>query len=349
MTPAPKARINKGHIVGNATAPVFHGIEEHVIDLSEGQEHPAAKKVMNGENQSQIPATNFSTSPKTTFMRRSSAGADGRPVAVRGTAADMLEHLKHLGPSNLASRPKTTRYNTVKIKAGHSSMRSDSRTDTSVHQGSIIEEESYRDHPGASPTPQGGEGEGLLKSAGQDAKDGVQALRQGYGSFERSLCSKNINNKDGAGEEADFVVGRIRKSESPKRQDSQGSNKSSDTLGSLPSAGDGPPRRKKGTARSGSITENIIEAGGIRKVVLETNTSSGEDRLEDVGKSKSKSTNAWKASLTLDGHASSNDGHDEHPGTGEQVKKRRRRNRKKKAKNSEGSVAEGSVDGSAHG
>ncbi|KFY63141.1 hypothetical protein V497_02107, partial [Pseudogymnoascus sp. VKM F-4516 (FW-969)] len=83
----------------------------------------------------QSPAV-FSTSPKATFMiRRSSAAADGGSVTVRGNATDMREHLKHLGPSNVASRPKTTRYNTVKIKPGVVKDAKDHRT--SVHEDHV--------------------------------------------------------------------------------------------------------------------------------------------------------------------------------------------------------------------
>ena len=51
--------------------------------------------------------------------------------------------------------------------------------------------------------------------------------------------------------------------------------RSEDTVGSMKS-GAFPPRTKKTRARSGSITENIIDAGGIKKTVLEM-TSSSED------------------------------------------------------------------------
>ena len=56
----------------------------------------------------------------TYLLRRRSGGVDGvkpnAPVTLR--AANMKEHLKHLGPSNAASRPKATKYTSVKIKPG---------------------------------------------------------------------------------------------------------------------------------------------------------------------------------------------------------------------------------------
>ncbi len=182
MAPAPKARAQRGSIAEN---PIVHMPENQLIDLTEGQE-PTVKKIINGDDRAEIPATNLGTSPKTTFLRRSSSGMDGNPIPVRGNMNDMREHLKHLGPSNLASRPKSTRYNTVKIKSALPG-RSESRTDSSiVHEP--VAEEPYRDNP--EPAAQGGEGEGLLKSAGREASDGIIALHQGYGSFGPNSPSK---------------------------------------------------------------------------------------------------------------------------------------------------------------
>jgi metal transporter CNNM len=343
MAPAPKARVHKGHIVENQDAAVLNAPEDHLIDLSEGA--PLTRRVTVNGDRNPSPAT-FGTSPKTTtFMRRSSGGADGMPIAVRGTVDDMREHLKHLGPSNLASRPKTTRYSTVKIKSGHP-IRSDSRTDSTMLQDPIIEEP-YQDNP----APQGGEGEGLLKSAGKDASDGVQALQQGYGSFSQKTpespgrFSKNEIYVDGEARGSNLSVNKTRKSKSPENQslsrhDSNGSGRSSDTLGSLNGSS---PRKKRGNARSGSITENIVEAGGIRKVVLETNSSS-DDRDENGNEHHSgKATST--SSKGLDSKVDFHDDHSEQPTSSkaEEVKKKRRRTRKKKSAKADGEEGSGAV------
>ena len=83
---------------------------------------------------------------------------------------------KNLGPSNLASRPRTTRYNTVKIKPGGAGL-----SDAAHKQAQ--ESRSEPRHVSASPAPQGGVGAGLLSSAGKDAKDGVIAVQAGYGTM----------------------------------------------------------------------------------------------------------------------------------------------------------------------
>lgn len=316
--------------------------EDHLIDLSEGA--PLVRRATANGDRNPNPGT-FGTSPKaTTFMRRSSGGADGMPIAVRGTVDDMREHLKHLGPSNLASRPKTTRYSTVKIKSGHPvPPRSDSRTESTMLHDAIIEEP-YRDDP----APQGGEGEGLLKSAGKDASDGVQALQQGYGSFSQKnpdspgRFTKNEIYVDGEARGSNLSVNQTRKSQSPEnrplsRHDSNNSGRSSDTLGSLNGSSS---RKKRGNARSGSITENIVEAGGIRKVVLETNSSS-DDRDENGNEHHTAKTSL----MGLDGQTDFHDDQSEQPTSskGEEVKKKRRRQRKKKSGKSGGEEGSGAA------
>jgi len=265
MAPAPKARMQKQAVASEVVAQP----EVNLIDIEEPNGAAMVKSLTNGDSRAISPVVHFSTSPKTTFMRRASAGADGHPIQVRGNFNDMREHLKHLGPSNHASRPKTTRFNTVKIKSGQSTTRSDSRTDSHGYRDSMEDRLDLNS--------QGGEGEGLLRSAGIDAKDGVQAVQQGYGSFDRSSPSRHNNRKennyiDGPQTEANVVGGKdgaadYKDGHEITKQNSQDSKKSDDTLASLPSS-TRSFRRKTGVARSGSITENVIEAGGIRKVVL---------------------------------------------------------------------------------
>lgn len=345
MAPAPKARVQKGHIVESHDPAIVSAPEDQLIDISEGGTPlKRSSSATNGDRTTPSPAT-FGASPKTTtFMRRSSGGADGLPITVRGTVDEMREHLKHLGPSNLASRPKTTRYNTVKIKSGHGPSRSESRTESTMPVGPIIEEP-YRDEP--VHAAQGGEGEGLLKSAGKDASDGVQAVQQGYGSINvpRSPDSpgrftKNEIYVDGEARGSNLSVNTARKSQSPansplSRHDSNDSGRSSDTLGDLNGS---TSRKKKATARSGSITENIVEARGIRKVILETNSSS-DDRDENGNEHYRLSPGG----VPVDGQADFHDDHAEQPTSpkGEEVKKKRRRTRKKKSAKSGGEEGSG--------
>ena len=95
----------------------------------------------------------------------------------RGATDEIREHLKHLGPSNLASRPRQTRYTSVKIKRSGNSPSRSAQTDLeSGHSAS--ESQRFSGSTGL----QGGIGAGLV-SSGADAKDGAHALKLGYGTI----------------------------------------------------------------------------------------------------------------------------------------------------------------------
>ncbi len=314
MAPAPKARVPKGQIVTDPDAPAIP--EDHLIEL-EDEDAPDGNQrdrlgSVGSKGQGPIIA---SASPKTTFMmRRSSGGQDSNnnaPITIRGNANDMREHLKHLGPSNLASRPKTTRYNTVKIKPGHVPDRQSS-----------IAEEPYRDNP----APEGGEGEGLLKSAGKEASDGVQAIQRGYGATDdRSSRSPEPHQKTSQAN-FDGASGR-RGSPLQSLSNKQYESDESDMMGSLPSRNSSPAPRKRNPARSGSITENIVDAGGVRKVVLETNSSS--DDLDAEAKHDTVSYSKNNSQLSLNGHSVDDAGHDDAV-QGEYGKKKQNKRRRKR-------------------
>ncbi|KAI9762432.1 MAG: hypothetical protein M4579_000408 [Chaenotheca gracillima] len=217
MTPAQQTRLpkrqatlNKGEDKVVMTGELINDEEDHEnteeifrnIGFTNGEQpQPQA------DNKAQAKAKasgELGTSPKTTFLiRRSSSlvntpnsGGNGQHVIVRGNAPEMREHLKHLGPSNLASRPKQTRYNTVKIKQGASgglpaaqaAAAAETGEDEAIKQaasGPTPPPEPQRSQSFAfeTPAPQGGVGAGLLSSAGKDASDGVQALQAGYGTM----------------------------------------------------------------------------------------------------------------------------------------------------------------------
>jgi len=334
IAPAPRARMSK-----------VHAQEEQLVDISDGQEADLLKKMSNGKDHRNGSPHVLGTSPKATFLKRSTSAQDSHPVAVRGNINDMREHLKHLGPSNVASRPKTTRYHTVKIKppgpmGRNGSIISGTRSIRSSH--SIIDEP-YRDDP----TIHGGEGEGLLANAGQQAKDGVQALQQGYGGVGFSTSPNKIRSRIQEAESNGHVSHRAAlKETSPGALSRTASQHSTSTLASL--ASNSPRIKKRGTARSGSITENIVEgAGGIRKVVLQTNSGSDieeEGEISNKDKSSSNSPTLANKSLTslLGFNNTSSDKKEE------EGRKKRRRQRKKKSKGDKSGNEEGgepSMDG----
>lgn len=290
--PAPRSRlIRDRYVKDNDTK---NGEEDQLTDANgndnDGENTPLLGQRKTSMESKRASGSGLPSSPKTTFlMRRTSAsGEPGAPaVPVRGNLSDMREHLKHLGPSNLASRPKTTRYNTIKVKPGNGRITPDTK-----HRPSSIVEDPEEDLLAGVTT---GEGEGLLRSAGKDAKDGVQAVQQNYGSFTdapksppKEVFSSNGNaTADGSNDLQPPKSSHSHLGRSPARNASRpGSRRSrkaleadsgSDTVGEMEVSKMKP---KRGVARSGSITENIIDAGGVRKVVLETTSSNSDQDLE---------------------------------------------------------------------
>ena len=268
MTPAPRARVPKGEVVTEQDNTIAEG-QENLIEIEQDQKDPreAMRRTLTAdgrlakENGAQ---PEMASSPrKASVLRRSSSQqyrSDRENAAKKPMNPEMRDQLKHLGPSNLASRPKTTRFNTVKIKpaapsSGDGTQKSEPMSQT-PQRGSFA--------------AQGGAGAGISASAGKDAKDGVLAVQAGYGSIPAASPPSPKNSRRGplvthAEEEA-----HKSKSRTPNRSASHS------TLGSMDSGRKSQKISKRGTARSGSITENIIDAGGIKKTVLEM-TSSSED------------------------------------------------------------------------
>ena len=302
MTPAPKSRVPKGEVVHEPDDSLANG-EENLIDMDEENKdpHQAMRRVSTTDGQTKTNGVHqdLGTSPrKTSVLRRSSSiqnSSDRESSQKKPMTAEMREHLKHLGPSNLASRPRTTRYNTVKIKPGGAPL----------GEGVRKINDSFG-APGVGHAAQGGVGAGLINSGGKDAKDGVLALQAGYGSIPSGSPPSPKNSRKGR---------LVAHAEQEARRSRRSRNNSGSTLGSLHS-GSPRPRSKRGTARSGSITENIIDAGGFKKTVLEM-TSSSDDPEGNGG-----------APLKDTGHSdgpSDGKGNERQEGIGGRKKRRRRK------------------------
>ncbi|KAL8301371.1 hypothetical protein RB597_002007 [Gaeumannomyces tritici] len=246
-------------------------------------------------------ATQLSASPKATFlMRRSSAGVDGKmvqsAVPVRANIDDIREHLRHLGPSNPANNPKNTRLTSVTIKPGHGVVGPQRSFQSEATRATPeIEVHQPNDHH------EGGDNEttSLLHAAPTNSrnlhrvssKDGVQALRQSYGALSATEAQQRVL---GASPPGFTEAQRNHVAHTPKLNTSSDTKAtpnaktpSSDGSGGSPiSDGRGSrsttPLLKRSTVRSGSITENVFESRGFRKVVLET-TSSNDDEEDSAG------------------------------------------------------------------
>lgn len=251
LAPAPKARIQQkrsSEAVNAKCGDEFTSSADQDVVLDHANVRPTRTDSHIGRNDMfQL----LSTSPKTaTFMmRRSSTGLGGETVKtsypVRANIAEMREQLKHLGPSNPATNPKSTRSTTVKIK--QSTQRTPSVT------GDAAIDSQYEDN----------ETTGLLKTT-VPVKDGIQALiTEGYGAVtpdrQRPRPSKRgISNTIYTSRQMD---------DGNQTLDSDAEDNSDNTSLRNYRADFFVPKRS--TVRSGSITENIVESRGVRKVVLE--------------------------------------------------------------------------------
>ncbi|KAK4989719.1 cell agglutination protein Mam3 [Elasticomyces elasticus] len=181
MAPAPKLRLPKGGVVTDSQPSEGVG-KEGDTDTPDEQTSLLDKK---GEpNAGSRKPSVTEGGPTVMLRRRSSNGAMPRErlVPVRSHTADMRQHLKHLGPSNVASRPKATKYSSVKIKPGVGTI-PENRAATSSEVRSLSNSLPLVVPEDSVPAPEGGVGTGLLSSAGKDASDGVQAVAQGYGTM----------------------------------------------------------------------------------------------------------------------------------------------------------------------
>ena len=306
MHPAPNQRVPKGQVVTDVDNTLANG-EEALIDIGEDKTdpHQALRRHVTS-----IDTHAHDVNGRPGDLRRTSSTAYGsdREGGQKKPKPQIRDHLKHLGPSNLASRPRQTRYNTVKIKPGAGTL-GDAMSKASEQSDTT---------PRNSIAAQGGVGAGLLNSAGKDAKDGVLAVAAGYGSIP-SGASPPSPSKARKGLEAlaeNAARGREEDDQSDRSRSKHRSRATSkSTLGSMHSGTTSPRANKRGTARSGSITEQIIEAGGIKKTVLEMTSSS------DSGEGG--------AQVQEEGASNSVDGGKENSPSGDTKKKKRRRRPKK--------------------
>lgn len=316
MNPAPRTRVPKGEIVTDPTDETDTTEEGNLIDISEDSQ-PRRESLHQisttdvGKIRPKPSTSEFGTgtSPAVSSLRRTSsaAGSENPPRRLHGHGPDMRQHLKHLGPSNLASRPRQTRYNTVKIKPGGGTLTE-----------GIVRSQGEPASPHIISSGAGGAaGVGLVKSAGKDANDGVLALQTKYGATDRTPPktprSPETNNK---GVQATPNAVKRRSS-----TDGTSSAHSQSTVGSSPSLNGSRPTSKRNAVRSGSITENIVDAGGFKKVVLEM-TSSSEDVNEGAEGNGSGQTDGVE-----DGKENSKP--EDTSDTAQGNKKKRRRKRKK--------------------
>ncbi|SLM39945.1 Domain of unknown function DUF21 [Lasallia pustulata] len=320
INPAPKTRVPKGEVVTDQAEEAATTEEGNLIDISEdSQPHRESLRrvaTTDGGKGRWKPSRSESgtrTPPAVSSVRRNSsaAGSETLPRRLHGHGPDMRQQLKHLGPSNLASRPRQTRYNTVKIKPGGGTL-SDGVAKLQGEAPSAQINSSGSGRAG---------GSGLVKSAGRDANDGVLAVQAGYGATDRTP-PKTPRSAEMSKKHAQATPETIKRRPST---DESSRARSQSSVGSLPSRNGSRPR--KNAARSGSITENIVDAGGFRKVVLEMTSSSEE--INDGG----EGSGSGQTDGVEDGKENGKPG--DTSDTAQGNKKKRRRKRKKNGRSGE--------------
>ncbi|EUC48581.1 hypothetical protein COCMIDRAFT_2645 [Bipolaris oryzae ATCC 44560] len=330
MAPAPRARVPRGKIISDAS----RKLSEAPVTDTETDGEANGTSALRNKSIGDMPDGH----PKPSFMlRRRSSGSKAGMSPLRSDDPAVIEHLKHLGPSNAATRPKQTRINTVKIKPGSTNLTGPDipKTIPEDNQPSIepaptegvIKQDSY--------APEGGVGEGLLSSAGREASDGVLSVAVGYGTMApsgdrmswrsgrsgaRDHDLENASPKSKAADnENSHLLSKSATSENG-RSGRRGRSRSVSTIASLrtvPTPPHSPVRRH--TARSGSISENIVDVNGIKKIVLETTSSSDTD---------DKATNSGSNGKEDSKHSEAESSHA--GGKGGNRKRRKKRGKKKK-------------------
>ncbi|KAK4665809.1 cell agglutination protein Mam3 [Podospora pseudopauciseta] len=292
LQPAPKARVQRRQSEDQAGRFAEHnGLADHGGDLIQFD--------TTGTTSFDSPALSSSPKLATLMMRRSSAGREGHhmTVPVRANFEDIRQHLKHLGPSNPATNPRDTKSTTVKIKPGTGLLHTAGRS-SSVAEGAI--EESPLEHVREHAEEEEGDETTSLLNPQVTGKDGIQALQQTYGATSpvtvqlaspiNGVPTLTLETPD----QADKSSMQNTK-QSPTESTSAGHRSVSSGDSTHSARNDvGNLIPAKPYVRSGSITENIVESRGVRKVVLETTSSNDEDEFAVIGTSpeqpKSRST-----------------------------------------------------------
>lgn len=297
-----------------------------LVDISEDQTLDASEIQRQKSQDGDIPKAQASQVAMAGPRRLSGNSIDPKPRH-RGNVDDVKEHLKHLGPSNLASRPKTTRYASVKIKPGQ---------DNTVARppGTNGRMEPIRRISEANSEFNAGIGEGLLRSAGKDASDGVQVLRQDYGAMSTSPTNRRPTSASKAVQVDDGVDPDASSKNEPTSRPPPRTEDSHDTLSDLPNR-PRSPYYARGPARSGSITENVVDSNGIRKVVLQTTSSSESDDEEENSGAKPAGENGSRSEDATSNTADATNIGGEHLEASGNKKRRRRKKRNPQSKNSE--------------
>ncbi|KAK3074707.1 cell agglutination protein Mam3 [Teratosphaeriaceae sp. CCFEE 6253] len=294
----------------------------------------------------------------TTFlMRRKSSNASeaahepAKPTPMRSNTSDLRQHLKHLGPSNLANKPRETKYKSVKIKPGAipGTIPEGAATTTGAESPEATRSVSAEGHRSTAA-----ELRPLLAAGGRAATGGVAALQAGYGTNPGSLNShlrglaeteqmpaseasqiaeENTAAPAAASPKSDRGSFRVPSTmivapdgsytTTNATANNDDDDHDDDTVGDMaaPSRARSKSRR---TARSGSITETTVDLNGVKKIVLDPQSSSDTESASPNGEASRSKENLKNG----DGEKENGDGMAN--GGSADAKRKKKRGKKKK-------------------
>lgn len=265
-----------------------------LIDVEEDGDHAAdeaprrpsvVERKMSGA--SHVPGSEYGTSPSrktqlnTLLRRRSGSATEIHKKVNKHALTPAQKAQRKLGPSNLASAPKSTKFTDFKIKPGGTGAKATDNLDASKVPETVHETPSVATSPSLDVSA--GIGAGLLENAGKDAKDGVHAVSQ-YGTISPGTLLSRSPSKGKVPSLSGKGIG-------PATGDD---GEDDDSIGSLESKSSQAAKTKKRIVRSGSIAEKRVSVGGVNKIVLETTSSSSEENQDGASASQSKQSKQWK-------------------------------------------------------
>ena len=264
MTPAPKSRVPKGQIVEDTHLQP----SGEPTELNSDAPHRSPSIRTNGRRRSSIETPLPRFQMRIPHFHKDPDSAD-RWITHIGATDEIREHLKHLGPSNLASRPRQTRYQNVKIKRG-------------VDSPNPPPLDSIRREDASDPQINHSVTMPLLPSAEMEG-----TASPDYGSVSTGGHPSHIATPSSvlkSGNVTQMPIPEIVNEDADGSRHSKGSGSSQSatmTGRSVEAKRDDPLQRAlyihDGPARSGSITEQVVDVNGVRKMVLSTNSTSSSE------------------------------------------------------------------------
>ncbi|EGD94057.1 CBS domain-containing protein [Trichophyton tonsurans CBS 112818] len=316
MAPAPKFNFPKGHFV--EVPPSAHDIGVDTLTTTRTTD----SEQQNEHTQLSKNATHVGSPPPPTFYLRQTPVVDKpdgsrKPIIQRGATAEIKEQLKHLGPSNLASRPRQTRYNAVKINEVESHLRD---VQPSESDSLLVKSISERAVNPREPASYGTTTDQSHRPLYLPYSTTEPNIKQDNAAVPRTSSPPQTQNTTTATTDSLPTI----HGPSPSKNGTRSPSANSDTPSSSTIF------HPRGPTRSGSITEQVVDIHGIRKVVLQTSDRnlSECDSNQSVRPSSSSQTSDTKESADLEHTTGEQFTHQSNGSNSASGKKRRRRKRK---------------------